>query len=390
MEKDLLEQIWDQNRDYLRRMLIGLGRDIDLADDLLQETYLNARRGISGLKGENARAWLAAIAKNAFLMHIRRRYVRTETELENAEAAAESVVGTTEHLNSMNIRQALSTLDPIVRKALVMKHYGGFTYKDIAKHMNCPVGTAKWRVHSAIIALRQMLGGAEEKPMELTCNDLKGGRLLDYLYAKLPDDEMKAADEHIEKCSGCRKEANEVADVLQALDSVENEYRVTSIIELDTEGKAIVYASFVFANEHGEIAEPFEFGGSKSLQYMAIEGKEVQFESIGQSDLPDTLKYRARLPDTIVPGKPVEMLIVDYPEQRAEELGNRMWRLGPGKLDLSEELAYAAAIRLPADAEFVQGMPEPQEVRKKKATTVIWRGMLPANQKFEFWVEYRL
>lgn len=390
MEKDLLEQIWTENRDYLRRMLIGLGRDIDLADDLLQETYLSARRGVSGFRGESARAWLASIAKNAFLMHIRHRYVQMEIGLESLDASEDGLIGTGMHLDLMSIRQALSTLDPAMRKALVMKHYGGSTYKDIAEHMNCPIGTAKWRVHSAIIALRQMLSAVEEEPMELKCTDFKAGRLLDYLYGKLPGDQMRAASGHIEKCESCRKEASEIADVLRALDSVENEYRAIGIIELDAAGKATIYASFVLAGEHGGISETFEFGGSKDLQYVAIQGNEVQFEATGSGDQPDTLKYRVHLSSPIAAGEPLEMLIADSPEQGAENLGNGMWRFGPGKIELTEEFAYMAAIRFPIGAELNSAKPDPQEVRKNGATTVVWRGIKNPNQLFEFWVEYRL
>ena len=35
-----IDELWEANRDYVRRMLIGLTRDLDVADDLLQETYL--------------------------------------------------------------------------------------------------------------------------------------------------------------------------------------------------------------------------------------------------------------------------------------------------------------------------------------------------------------
>ena len=77
-----LREMWETHREYLRRMLIGLARDIDLADDLLQETYLNARAGIPGFRDGDARAWLATIARNAFLMHVRRPCVRLESPLD--------------------------------------------------------------------------------------------------------------------------------------------------------------------------------------------------------------------------------------------------------------------------------------------------------------------
>jgi len=73
MENDL-ERMWETSREYVRRLLISLTRDIDLADDMLQETYLRARDGFAGYRGGDGRAWLTAIAKNVFYTHARRKY----------------------------------------------------------------------------------------------------------------------------------------------------------------------------------------------------------------------------------------------------------------------------------------------------------------------------
>ena len=71
-----LETIWERHNSYVRRFLVRLAGDVDLADDLLQETYLRARSGLSAYRGGDAKAWLAAIARNVFYAHARRKASR--------------------------------------------------------------------------------------------------------------------------------------------------------------------------------------------------------------------------------------------------------------------------------------------------------------------------
>jgi DNA-directed RNA polymerase specialized sigma24 family protein len=65
------EQQWDCNGKRLRGLLVYLVKDIDLADDLLQETYLRAGRKIETYRGGDFGAWLAAIARSTALAHLR-------------------------------------------------------------------------------------------------------------------------------------------------------------------------------------------------------------------------------------------------------------------------------------------------------------------------------
>ena len=66
----MLESMWKLHSDRLKRTLISLTRDIDLADDLLQETYVRANAGIHSYRGGDARAWLGAKAgRSPNLLH---------------------------------------------------------------------------------------------------------------------------------------------------------------------------------------------------------------------------------------------------------------------------------------------------------------------------------
>ena len=215
----VLEPMWNAHRDFLRRFLIGLTRDIDLADDLLQESYLKARAGIEGYRGGEPRAWLTAIARNAFNSHLRRRYVRFESSLTEDDVPASGP--TDQRLDLIEIRRAIADLPKAQRDALVMKHYGGYSYEDIAAHMNCATGTAKSRVSLAIRRLRKVLVVVSKEPVEMKCAELSERMLLDFVYGRTPETERRRIEDHLAGCASCRARAAEIGLVLHALDAVE-------------------------------------------------------------------------------------------------------------------------------------------------------------------------
>ncbi len=151
------ERTWALHQEQVRRLLVSMSRDLNLTDDLLQETYLLAHRGWEGYHGGDARAWLTAIARNAFHMHHRRRYLRAEVPLPD-NAGTDS--GFSDDM--LDIRQVLSALPDAMRAALLLRFYGELSYQEIAARQHSPVGTAKWRVSAAIGRLKVALGITEE------------------------------------------------------------------------------------------------------------------------------------------------------------------------------------------------------------------------------------
>ena len=204
---ETLAQMWEAHRESVRRLLLGLARDLDLTDDLLQETYLRARAGISSYRGGDARAWLAAVARSAFYTHARKRHVRAEVSLSGQEPRSEDA--THDRAELVAVRQAIADLPPALRTALLMKHYAGFTYREIAGRTGCPVGTAKWRVSEALGALRAALRAEREEAMT-GCALPEGISLIDYVYVALSREDAGRVKAHLAKCASCREQVEEL------------------------------------------------------------------------------------------------------------------------------------------------------------------------------------
>jgi RNA polymerase sigma factor (sigma-70 family) len=376
-----LEQMWNTHREYIRRMLISLSRDIDLADDLLQETYVRARDGLASYRGGDARAWLAAIAKNAFYAHARRRYFGSEVRLDEEAPARSDLLGSSRHIALLTLRQAIAGLPDPLRQALLMKHYGGFTYSEIAQRLGCPQGTAQQRVFTAIRRLRETLGALREEMVEVKCGELSGKKLVDYVYGKLSSDDMAAVRKHLDKCPKCRKEVDETAEVFRALDTVECSYKITFFVE--------AWRSYItITAPWGEAKmEHFEVGPHWRVVYAAMEGEEVVMEELPSED-PNRHRYvPPHLPRAVEPGEIVEVLFVA--EQDRWDTSHEETLHAQGNHDFGSDAVYLIALRLDNDETLVKADPEPTELRTDGHTTIYYRGFLPAGQEFKWKVDYR-
>ena len=400
MQVSKIERIWESNKDYLRRLLIALSRDIDLADDLLQETYLRARAGISGYRGGDTRSWLSAIARNAFYAHLRRRYVHAEVPLKaDSEGSEEAPGGLHDHLAVIELRRAVEGLAPMFRTALIMKHYGGFSYSEIAEHLGCPVGTAKRRVWTAMQRLRAALRQiVDEEVAIVKCSEVRGTCLLDYLYGALPDEETSKVRDHLDGCSACRKAADELGRVITGLDAFEHEHKTLVIFELDEEGVPTVYCFRSWPNDTGKPLDRLETTFSKeyptTVLYVMVQGNTVPFDVGPHEPREDLLKYTIRPTRPIQPGDRVDFLIVFRAEhQQAAMVSSkeRTWRFSSGRYikgpSESEEVRIET-LRLPARARCVSADPPADEIRTNETTTLIWRRPMAANDQFGFSVEY--
>jgi len=384
--RDALEPMWETHREFLRRLLIGMTRDIDLADDLLQESYLKARSGIGGYQGGDSRAWLSAIAKSSFYSHLRHRYVRCEIPLDDdCQVSGTSV----DHLDLIEVRRAVSELPDAQRRALVMKHYGGYNYEDIAAHMECPIGTAKSRVSLALRRLREALAVQREEIAVVKCADLAERTLMDYIYGRMPDSERKRVEEHLAGCSSCRERAAEVSFVLRALDAVEVEVKGTGIIELHEDGAVTCFLFVTYPNT-GEARETLNVGGDfETINFVMVNGEEAIIEPVPGRESQEAKLHLAR---PIAAGERAELLMVgrNILEQTEEEKTSDVRKMGPGSMIFDVETLFVMAVRLPPNARLLKPTPEPQQIRSNGATTVIWRKVHGPNEKFEFAVEYRL
>jgi RNA polymerase sigma-70 factor, ECF subfamily len=151
---ELVDHYQPRLRYYLRKML----RDVQGAEDALQDVWLAVFRAVSRLADVGAfPAWLYRIARDRALGELRQRRVRYQS-LEAAEvvdAAARDASFTAE--DAERIHAALDQLSTEHREVLVLRYVEGMTYEEIARVVRCEAGTVRSRLHYGKRALREVL-----------------------------------------------------------------------------------------------------------------------------------------------------------------------------------------------------------------------------------------
>jgi RNA polymerase sigma-70 factor (ECF subfamily) len=136
----------------LRGMLRRLCGDATLADDLAQETFVQAWRTLAQLRNAGAfGGWLKQVAVRVWLQHARRGKLALET-LEEAEDAAMP-----EFEGRLDLERALERLNPPQRLCVVLSYGEGLSHGEIADSTGWPLGTVKSHVARGGARLKQWL-----------------------------------------------------------------------------------------------------------------------------------------------------------------------------------------------------------------------------------------
>lgn len=140
------------------------------AHDLVQDTYLKAYRFIdSYIAGTNAKAWLFKILKNTFINEYRRKS-KEPNRVDIDDVAAYQDVDDASSVGSLDLREevvqgligdevtkAVNELPIDFRTVILLCDVEGFSYEEIAKIVDIPVGTVRSRLHRARNLLKDLL-----------------------------------------------------------------------------------------------------------------------------------------------------------------------------------------------------------------------------------------
>lgn len=144
--------------------------DEDEAKDLVQDTYMKAFRFINSfLEGTNAKAWLYRILKNSFINDYRKKskqpskvdyqeveqYYNSEDTI--SSATVDLRVESTKDMIGDEITNALNSLAVDFRTVIILCDLEGFTYEEMAKILDIPIGTVRSRLHRARNLMREKL-----------------------------------------------------------------------------------------------------------------------------------------------------------------------------------------------------------------------------------------
>jgi RNA polymerase sigma-70 factor (ECF subfamily) len=149
-------------RPDLLRFAFWLGRDRQLAEDVVQEAMLRAWKSFDALEDEGrAKPWFLTIVRREFARSFERKRLPL-ADLDALVAAEADVLAAEDDEQLTAMRHALFRLDDEYREPLVLQVMMGYSTKEIAAMMGLQQGAVLTRLFRARARLRQELGLAPE------------------------------------------------------------------------------------------------------------------------------------------------------------------------------------------------------------------------------------
>lgn len=161
----LIDRHTHRVRDYIRMMV----KDNDVADDILQETFIKAVRVIDeGRYADTGKflSWILRIAHNQVIDHFRsQKNAKTVSEsdagynmlgtLRFAERTVEDAMISSQI--EEDVRRLIDRLPAEQREVVMMRYYSGLSFQEIADQTDVSINTALGRMRYALINLRKKI-----------------------------------------------------------------------------------------------------------------------------------------------------------------------------------------------------------------------------------------
>jgi RNA polymerase sigma-70 factor (ECF subfamily) len=142
-------------------------RNPEDAEDVLQETFLRAYRGIKSFKGNSTfSTWIYRITANSALMRLRKKQlpqvsIEDSDERETPISIADWAPGPVEQLLNQEMQrvmdEAIETLPPEFRQVFILRDVEELSNADVAEILDLSVAAVKSRLHRARLKVRNRL-----------------------------------------------------------------------------------------------------------------------------------------------------------------------------------------------------------------------------------------
>jgi RNA polymerase sigma-70 factor (ECF subfamily) len=170
------DSLLKRHQDRIFTQIVLLVRDNEVADDIFQETFMKAIRTLkAGRYNEEGKflPWILRIAHNLSIDHFRRARkmptVRSDENYDVFGTIAQDDLNVEEQwitdLIHADVRKLIDHLPEEQRDVVMMRHYEGLSFKEIAEKSNVSINTSLGRMRYALINMRKLV---EEKSIILS------------------------------------------------------------------------------------------------------------------------------------------------------------------------------------------------------------------------------
>ena len=154
------EALYDMYSSSLYGIIYRIVQHEEIAEDLLQETFLKIWNSFSYFDSEKGRlfTWMVNIARNLSIDKIRSKDFRNNSknqDIENTVNFIDEQKSTVINPKTLGVRELVEQLRPEQKSILDLVYFRGYTHVEVADELGIPLGTVKTRLRTAIITLRK-------------------------------------------------------------------------------------------------------------------------------------------------------------------------------------------------------------------------------------------
>ena len=151
----MIEELFDNHAEALKRFAISKTRDEDLADEAVQVTFFKAASNLALLQvltPPKRRAWLFTVLKNCITDHYRMLRFETgdEVEFESGELFTADM--------QCDAYKMVSELPKSLQDVVILRYWMGMTCAEISRFQSIPAGTVRFQLHRSLTILRDRYG----------------------------------------------------------------------------------------------------------------------------------------------------------------------------------------------------------------------------------------
>lgn len=159
---DAFELFFARHRSLIHRTAYGLTGDSQVAEEVLQDTFIRAYRHRHSLRTDVSPVpWLHRVALNLCYSRLGRRRLSTEPIGDATQDVRDATPGPQEHAEREELRRSIrlgvSSLPPKHQSVIVLYYLHGMSLQETSDALGVALGTVKSRLHYALHALRHHL-----------------------------------------------------------------------------------------------------------------------------------------------------------------------------------------------------------------------------------------
>jgi RNA polymerase sigma-70 factor (ECF subfamily) len=163
-DPDAFDQLVARHQAAVFRAALAALRVREDAEEVAQDAFVRAWKALDRFRGDSSfRTWILRIVWNRAIS--RRRglagWLRRSTPLDDVAEPAAAAGGQDAGVHNAQLHAhgvgAIQALSPKLRDALLLAHSGDYQYDEIARILDVPLGTVKWRISEARRKVRRKL-----------------------------------------------------------------------------------------------------------------------------------------------------------------------------------------------------------------------------------------